>query len=219
MTNRYEQRYLIDLAFRVVQSFSARSLVAVELSSWVEDQDLGFAWEPDVDNFRKKGIPTALWSELQRLLVDRNATVKRQKPDLLAKNISLLADHVGLNSSEHRIFELAIRASRTGPVRSLCNGLIIDARLPVLDAVQHLSGLSASCVQRALTPSGRLLASSLLQIEKTSPNWYRFLSKRPSSFGFGSAFPKPYGYYGHAFCSSWDNVGCLEGFRASRRWA
>jgi len=166
MTNRYEQRYLIDLAFRVVQSFSARSLVAVELSSWVEDQDLGFAWEPDVDNFRKKGIPTALWSELQRLLVDRNATVKRQKPDLLAKNISLLADHVGLNSSEHRIFELAIRASRTGPVRSLCNGLIIDARLPVLDAVQHLSGLSASCVQRALTPSGRLLASSLLQIEK-----------------------------------------------------
>ena len=45
MTNRYEQRFLIDLAFRVAHGFPARSVVAQELSSWVEDQDLGFDWD------------------------------------------------------------------------------------------------------------------------------------------------------------------------------
>ena len=166
MTNKYEQRYLIDLAFRVAHSFPARSVVAQELSSWVEDQDLGFAWDPDVDNFRRKGVPAAVWSDLQKLLEGRNASVARPRPDMLAQNIALLAGHVGLTSEEHIIFELAVRAARNGPVRSLCNGLVDDARLPVLDAVQYLSELSAACVQRALTPSGRLLASGLLQFEK-----------------------------------------------------
>ena len=75
MTNRYEQRYLIDLAFRVAHSFPPRSLVAQELSSWVEDQDLGFDWDPDVDFFRRKGIPATVWSDLRKLLADRDASV------------------------------------------------------------------------------------------------------------------------------------------------
>lgn len=51
MTNRYEQRFLIDLAFRVAQGFPARSVVAQELSSWVEDQDLGFDWDQTAVRF------------------------------------------------------------------------------------------------------------------------------------------------------------------------
>jgi transitional endoplasmic reticulum ATPase len=135
MTNKYEQRYLIDLAFRVAHSFPARSVVAQELSSWAEDQDLGFAWDPDVDNFRRKGVPAAVWSDLQKLLADRHASVARPRPDMLADNIALLAGHVGLSPEEHIIFELAVRAARNGPVRSLCNGLVDDARLLVLDVV------------------------------------------------------------------------------------
>src|SRR6056297_710962 len=159
MTNKCEQRYLIDLAFRVAHSFPARSAVAQELSSWVEDQDLGFAWDPDVDNFRKKGVPTTVWTDLRKLLADRNTSVARQKPDMLTANISMLVDHVGLTPEEHIIFELAVRAARSGPIRSLCNRLVDDARLPVLEAVHHLSGLSIASVQRALTQSGRLLVS------------------------------------------------------------
>ena len=51
MTNRYEQRFLIDLAFRVAHGFPARSVVAQELSSWVENQDFGFDWDHTVDRF------------------------------------------------------------------------------------------------------------------------------------------------------------------------
>ena len=118
MTNKYEQRYLTDLAFRVAHSFPARSVVAQELSSWVEGHDLGFAWDPDVNKFRGKGVPAAVWSDLQKLLAVRNASVARPRPDMLADNIALLSGHVGLTSEEHFIFELAVRAARNGPVRA-----------------------------------------------------------------------------------------------------
>jgi SpoVK/Ycf46/Vps4 family AAA+-type ATPase len=166
MTNKYEQRYLIDLAFQVAHGFSARSVVAQELSSWVEDQDLGFAWDPEMDSFRKKGVPTAIWSDLRKLLADRHASVARSKPDMLAENISLLAAHVGLTADERIIFELGVRAGRSGPARSLCNALVDDARIPVHDAVIHLTGLPAPSVQCALAPTGRLLVSGLLQFDK-----------------------------------------------------
>ena len=166
MTNKYEQRYLIDLAFRVVHSFPARSVVAQELSSWVEEQDLGFDWDPDVDNFKRKGVPQAVWSELRKLLTDRNASLTRPKPDMLVVNTSLLADHVGLNCEERLIFELAVRAGRSGPVKTLCNAIVDDARIPVQDAVHYLSGLSSANVRRALAPTGRLLVSGLLQFDK-----------------------------------------------------
>lgn len=166
MTNRYEQRYLIDLAFRIAHGFPARSVVAHELSTWVEDQDLGFEWDPEGDNFRRKGLPASVWSDLRKLLADRNASAPRAKPDSLVENITLLADHVGLSSDERCIFELAVRAARIGPVRSLCNALVDDARIPVQDAVHFLSGLSSANVRRALAPTGRLLVSGLLQFEK-----------------------------------------------------
>ena len=166
MTNRYEQRYLIDLACRVAHGFPARSVVASELSSWLEDQDLGFDWEPDIDSFKRKGIPTIVWSDLRQRLADRFEAVTRPKPDALTPNITLLAEHVGLTADERAIFELAVRAARSGPVKSLCNALVDDARIAVLDAVIHLSGLPVASVRRALAPTGRLLASGLLQFDK-----------------------------------------------------
>lgn len=166
MTNRYEQRFLIDLAFRVSTSFPARSVMAGELSTWLEDQDLGAAWDPDVDNFRRKGVPSSVWSELRDFLAQRDAQTPRQKPDALARNIAALAMHIGLSHEECEIFELAIRAARSGPVRSLCNALVEDARLSVEDAIVHLTGQSPHRVRRALAHSGRLLVSGLLQFEK-----------------------------------------------------
>ena len=166
MTNRYEQRYLINLAFRVAHGFPARSVLAQELSSWVEDQDLGFSWDPDVHNFRRKGIPAGVWADLRKLLADRNTMVVRPKPDRLAENITLFAAHVGLTAEERVIFELGVRAGRMGPVKSLCTALVDDARIPIQDAVSHLSGLPSASVQRALAPTGRLLASGLLQFDK-----------------------------------------------------
>ena len=166
MTNKYEQRYLIDLAFRIAHSFPARSVVAQELSSWVAGHDLGFAWDPDVDKFRGKGVPAAVWSNLQKLLAVRNASVARQKRDILAENIALLAGHVGLTSEEHTIFELAVRAARSGPIRSLCNGLVDDARLQVMDTITNLTGIPFERVRRSLAYSGRLLNSGLMQFEK-----------------------------------------------------
>ena len=165
MTNRYEQRYLIDLAFQLSTSFPARSVVAQELSNWAEDQDLGFTWDPEIDNFKRKGVPTSVWSTLRRLLTQRDAQTPRQKSDALARNIDALATHMGLNREERDIFELAIRAARSGPVRTLCSALVDDSRLPVEEAVVHLIGLPASRVRRALANSGRLLVSGLLQFE------------------------------------------------------
>lgn len=166
MTHKYEQRFLIDLAFRIANSFPARSVVAQELSSWAEDQDLGFDWDPEIDSFRKKGVPAPVWANLRKRLAERVASTALPKPDVLAENVTLLADHVGLNADERAIFELAVRAGRSGPVKSLCNSLVDDARIPVQDAVTQLSGLPAASVRRALSPTGRLVVSGLVQFDK-----------------------------------------------------
>lgn len=166
MTNRYEQRYLIDLAVRISNNFPARSVIAHELSSWLEDQALGIDWDPDIDNFKRKGIPAKIWLELRGLLSERDKQVSRQKPDALARNIAALAAHVRLSPEECAIFELAIRAAPSGPVRSLSSALIDDGRLSVEDSIIHLTGLSSARVRRALANSGRLLVSGLLQFER-----------------------------------------------------
>ena len=166
MTNRYEQRYLIDLACRISNGFPARSVVAKELSNWLEGQDLGFAWDHDSRNFSFKGVQSEEWSELRDLLCEKQRIGRRPKPDVLARNTAAFAAHVGLNHDECSIFELAVRAARNGPVRSLCYALVDDARLPVEEAVTHLTGLSSTRVRRALANSGRMFVSGLLQFEK-----------------------------------------------------
>lgn len=166
MKSKYEQRYLIDLARRVSTGFRAHSFVAHELSSWLEDQDLGFAWDPEADIFKRKGVPPKVWSELRARLAERDWRGPRPKPDALARNVAAFATHVGLSAEEHAIFELAVLAARNGPVRSLCNMLVDEARLTVEDAVTRLTGLSPVRVGRALANSGRLTAAGLLEFEK-----------------------------------------------------
>ncbi|MEH6727654.1 MAG: hypothetical protein V7703_15975, partial [Hyphomicrobiales bacterium] len=165
MTNRYEQRYLIDLAHRLATRFQARSVAALELSNWTEEQDLGFSWDPDLDHFKRKGVPVAIWEDLRVRIAHQVARGPRVRPDALARNISALASHMGLSQDGQQIFALAIRAARSGPVKSLCGALTDEARLPVEDAVVHLTGLSPARVRKALAHSGRLIVSGLLQYE------------------------------------------------------
>lgn len=65
------------------------------------------------------------------------------------RNISALAAHMGLGKNEEKIFALAIRAARSGPVKSLCSALTDEARIPVEDAVVHLTGLAPAQVRYA----------------------------------------------------------------------
>ncbi|TDE33788.1 AAA family ATPase [Antarcticimicrobium sediminis] len=166
MTNRYEQRYLIGLAHRLATRFQARSVVALELSNWTEEQDLGFSWDPELDHFKRRGVPSEVWDDLCVQIAHQQARAPRVRPDALARNISALTSHMGLSQDEEQIFALAIRAARSGPVKSLCGTLTDEARLPVEDAVVHLTGLSPARVRKALAHSGRLMVSGLLQFEK-----------------------------------------------------
>ncbi len=166
MTNRYEQRYLIDLAHRLATRFTARSVMALELSNWTEDQDFGFFWDPEFDSFKRKGVPVAIWHDLRERLAHQFARAPRVRPDALARNISALAGHMGLGKNEEEVFALAIRAARSGPVKSLCSALTDEARIPVEDAVVHLTELSPAQARKALSSSGRLMVSGLLQFER-----------------------------------------------------
>lgn len=166
MKNKYEQEYLIELATRIALQFRARSIAAQELSNWMENFDLGFDWDPDFDTYKQKGVPADIWSQLRGLLTELDRTKFEPKLDALGRNIDVLATHVALNSDEQVIFELAVRATRNGPVRSLCAGLVDDARLSVEDAIASLTGLPSASVRRSLSYSGRLLSSGLVQFEK-----------------------------------------------------
>jgi hypothetical protein len=85
MTNKYEQQLLIDLAFRIANSFPARSVMAQVLSGWTEHQDLGFDWDPEIDSLRKKGVPAPVLANLRKRLAERVASAALSKPDVLAK--------------------------------------------------------------------------------------------------------------------------------------
>lgn len=73
---------------------------------------------------------------------------------------------MSLTQDEEQIFALAIRAARSGPVKSLCSALTDEARLPVEDVIVPLTGLSPARVRKALARLGKLLVSGLLQFEK-----------------------------------------------------
>lgn len=165
MTNKYEQRRLTEYARRIAMQFPARSVVALELSSWAEDQDLGFTWDPEIDRFKRKGVPSAVWADLRARLNAQLVKAVALKSDALGRNVAALCQHMALNADEAQIFDLAVRAARNGPLRSLCNGLVDDARVAVDDVVTCLTGISAIRVRKALASSGRLLTSGLLKYD------------------------------------------------------
>ena len=102
MTNRYEQQFLTELAHRLSTRFSARSVVALELSNWAEEQDLGFSWDPDFDSFKRKGVPAEIWSDLRGRLARQAEKARPVQPDALACNISALASELCLNLGDAR---------------------------------------------------------------------------------------------------------------------
>lgn len=165
MTNKYEQRYLIKYAHRIAMQFPASSVAALELSNWAEDQDLGFTWAPEIDSFKRKGVPSAVWADLRARLDVHLAKATPLKPDALGRNIAALCTHMSLNAEEAQVFDLAVRAARNDPLRSLCNGLVDDARIPVDDAVTCLTGIRPIRVRKALASAGRLLTSGLLKYD------------------------------------------------------
>ena len=75
MTNRYEQRYLTELSNRIAASFPSSSIVTLKLSNWIEEQDLGFLWDPEIDRFARKGLPAAVWKDLRTRLAARCSSV------------------------------------------------------------------------------------------------------------------------------------------------
>jgi transitional endoplasmic reticulum ATPase len=165
MATRYEHSCLVTIAHRLASGFPARSVVALELSNWVEGQDLGFAWEPDVPHSARKGVPRVVWDDLRACIARQLPRASRARPDALARTIAALSTHMGLTSDESQIFALATRAAQSGPLRSLCNSLVDDARLPIEEAVMHLCGISPARVRKALAPAARLLSSGLLHHE------------------------------------------------------
>ena len=166
MTTTHERTVLLQIADRLARRFPARSSVAEKLSDWVEATDLGFDWEPEPNHHPRKGVAVAVWRDLQAKLAGAVARRGHGRPDALERNVRALAAHVGLNGDEALIFALAVRAARSGPLKSLCDDLTDDARLPVEDAVVHLTGLSATRVRKALLPSGRLMVTCLLSRER-----------------------------------------------------
>ncbi|PUB10559.1 AAA family ATPase [Yoonia sediminilitoris] len=167
MINRFEQRFLIEVADRIAARLSGRSIAALELSDWMEEQDLGFRWDPDLENYKRRGVPNAIWEDLRLRLARKAAQTRCVRPDALSKNIAALSVHMLLDPDEEQIFALAVRAARTGPLQSLCNSLTDEARIPVEDAVIYLTGISPARVRKALTSSSRLLSSGLLHHEKS----------------------------------------------------
>lgn len=166
MNNNYEQLYLINLALRLSGAFPARSIVAVELSNWLETVDLGFDWAPRSENLFSKGVDAQLWTELQSNLRAQSRLIPDCSSDLLGSNTAALGTYVGLNEAEQQIFELTVRTAQAGPVRYLYNILNKDARIPADDAVKYLTGLSTTLVKEALDPSGRIISSGLLEFDK-----------------------------------------------------
>lgn len=165
MINKFEQSLLITHAHRLVTAFPARSVVARQLSDWMEEQNLGFIWDPDLDYNKRKGLPPLLWEELRVKIAQRTPSSPSKKPDLLGRNIATLATHMGLDQYEAQIFALAVRAARNGPLNALCSGLI-EARLPIEHAVACLTGVSPLRVRKALANSARLVTTGLLYHEK-----------------------------------------------------
>jgi len=166
--SRYEQAFLLELTHRLATAFPARSAVATELSDWFEEHDLGFVWDPQSDMSSRewrniKRLPSAIWEDLRSRIAERASKAPTAEPDALARNVSELSAHLGLNRDEERIFALAVRAACSRPLESLCECLVGTDDLTVEDAVARLTGIAPSRVRKAIAPSATLTTSGLLE--------------------------------------------------------
>ena len=159
----YEQQYIIDLAHGLAASAGPRSMVAVQLFRWASENDLGLDLNPEIDYFVRNRIPPKEWKKLQEKLAKRANRKRKPKPDTLSCNIAELAEHLGLDEDETRIFDLAVRAKQSGQLGDLCRGLIRKGGVPVREVVSMMTGIPWERVSQALTPNPRMVSSGMIR--------------------------------------------------------
>ena len=162
---RHETLFLLTCALRVAEAFSHRSKIAGELSDWLERYPLGIEWSPDTGSYGAVQISRQDWMALRERLGRAVASSDRARPDAVARNCAELGRYLRLGPVEADIFLLSARVGQGGPLASLVGALVDDARLPVDQVVACLTGHSASAVQRAMSPAGRLMTSGLISRE------------------------------------------------------
>ena len=204
MTNKFEQRYVIDLAGRLVSKSRPHKEVARALSKCIELQEPGFCWDSEsnsmVDEYLRNAddVPQAAWKALGAQIAsytsNEGESVAEGKgvadgkgfaesenpaaPDRLAQNIAALAAHVSLDADEEKIFHLAIRAAISLEVESLCSSLTHYAGLPSEETLVHLTGIPINRVRKAIAPTAKLMRHGLLQYEE--PPTYRLGVEPPA---------------------------------------
>ena len=204
MTNKFEQRYVIDLAGRLVSKSRPHKEVARALSKCIELQEPGFCWDVEsnsmVDEYLRNAddVPQAAWKALGTQIAsytsnagesvaegegvaDDKGFVESENPaapDRLAQNIAALAAHVSLDADEEKIFHLAIRAAISPEVENLCSSLTHYAGLPSEETLVHLTGIPINRVRKAIAPTAKLMLHGLLQYEE--PPTYRLGVEPPA---------------------------------------
>ena len=198
MTNKFEQRYVIGLAGRLVSKSRPHKEVARALSKCIELQEPGFCWDSEsnsmVDEYLRNAddVPQAAWKALGTQIASYTSNqgegVADDKgfaesenpaaPDRIAQNIAALAAHVSLDADEEKIFHLAIRAAISPEVESLCSSLTHYAGLPSEETLVHLTGIPINRVRKAIAPTAKLMIHGLLQYEE--PPTYRLGVEPPA---------------------------------------
>ena len=182
MTNRFEQRYVIDLAGRIASgipahlSISARThkhvakvLTICLKSHGIENSTTAKGDDLKRKDFKNRETAEATWAKFHTGIKPKTARKSRIAPDRLEKNISELAAHVSLNEDEEKIFHLAVRAASDEWIGNVCTSLTYDAELSVEATLVLLTGISPSRVRKALSPAAKLTACGLVQYAE--PSW------------------------------------------------
>ena len=204
MTNKFEQRYVIDLAGRLVSKSRPHKEVARALSKCIELQEPGFCWDAEsnsmVDEYLRNAddVPHAAWKALGTQIASYTSNESEgvaegegfadgkgfaesenpAAPDRLAQNVAALAAHVSLDADEENIFHLAIRAATSPEVENLCSSLTHYAGLPSEETLVHLTGIPINRVRKAIAPTAKLMIHGLLQYEE--PPTYRLGVEPPA---------------------------------------
>jgi len=167
MTDRFEQYYLTQCAHRFAKAFSASSAVASQLSDWVEEGHLGFEWRPRDDDYRRSGVSVKNWAALRERLEREVENGGIPAADQLQKNACLLADYVGLNEIEAKIFSLAVRVKTCSSLEELFDDLVRRAKGRIDRVIAGMAGMWPQEVSDAFLPSGALLQSGLIDLSSS----------------------------------------------------
>jgi len=162
---RYETLTLLTCALRLAESFSYRSRPAAELSDWLERNPLGFAWDPDLVSMGPTQLSREHWTELHMRLERAVNVTRRARPDALARNCTELVRYLNLSRVEADIFLISVRAAQGGPLSTLIDALVDDARLPIDQTTACFTDHPLPMIRKAMCPGGRLMTAGLISRE------------------------------------------------------